>query len=84
MMLTGRQSRMTRDANPSLLPVHVNELTLLAAARRTEDLKNATTKNNLKKDTIRATFLQRMRNISPNDFKPTEDFFIRREPENET
>lgn len=42
MMLTARQSRMTGDADASLLPVHVHEPALQAAARRTEHLKKHT------------------------------------------
>lgn len=36
--LTGRQSRVAGDADSSLLLVHVNQLALEAAARRTEHL----------------------------------------------
>lgn len=39
-MLTTRQSRMTGDTDAGLLPVHVHEPALQAAARCTEHLKN--------------------------------------------
>lgn len=41
--LTGRQSRVTGDADSSLLLVHVKQLALEAAARRTEHLQNTET-----------------------------------------
>lgn len=47
-MLTTRQSRMTCDTDASLLPVHVLESALQAAARRTEHLqKNMWTKKKI-------------------------------------
>lgn len=49
MMLTSRQSRMTGDADTSLLPVHVHEPALQAAARRTENLQNTQPQEKKKK-----------------------------------
>lgn len=43
LMLTTRQCRMTGDTDASLLPVHVHEPALQAAARRTEHLKKTHT-----------------------------------------
>ena len=39
LMLTTRQCRVTGDTDAGLLPVHVHEPALQAAARRTEHLK---------------------------------------------
>ena len=55
---------MTGDTDASLLPVHVHESALQAAACRTEDLK----KNKEKKDTICTTFIQRMSTLDEKSF----------------
>lgn len=68
MMLTSRQSRMTGDTDPSLLPVHVNELTLQTAARRAEHLKNTQPQIKEKKEIICTAFLQRMSTLDEKHF----------------
>lgn len=72
-MLTTRQSRMTGDTDTSLLPVHVHEPALQAAARRTEHLKN-TQKKILFHFPTKDEHTGRQ-NISPNDFTLTVKIF---------
>lgn len=77
-MLTTRQSRVTGDADASLLPVHVHEPALQAAARRTEHLKKHTDRQTKKNILILPLSYKGRAHTSPNDSTLTVKIFLKR------